>query len=271
MKIQGSCGVVTGAASGLGEAVSMALAGRGVKGLALVDRSDRVGEVAESIRKQYPNTQLIPFNGDVCDAGFRQEVFDVAAKQIGQVRLCVPAAGVTRDRLAVKINKETGKGNIYPVEDFRLVTEVNLIAPIYWALEMIKGIAESRFSRGLKRWDPAEEPEGASIFIGSVSSQGNRGQISYAATKSGLAGADATLAKEAMFYGVSCGVIHPGFTDTPMVRAMGEKYITEHILPATQLGRLIKPEEIADAICFMMSNAAVTGELWADAGWHPAA
>ena len=42
-------------------------------------------------------------------------------------------------------------------------------------------------------------------------------------------------------------------------------------LPATQLGRLIKPNEIADAICFMISNPAVTGELWADAGWHPAA
>ena len=109
MKIQGSCGVVTGAASGIGEAVSTALAGRVVKGLALVDRSDRVVEVAESIRKQYTNTQLIPFNGDVCDAGFRQDVFEQSEKQIGKVRLCVPAAGLTRDRLAVKINKETGK------------------------------------------------------------------------------------------------------------------------------------------------------------------
>jgi NAD(P)-dependent dehydrogenase (short-subunit alcohol dehydrogenase family) len=74
--------------------------------------------------------------------------------------------------------------------------------------------------------------------------------------------------KEAVFHGVRCGVIHPGFTDTPMVRALGEDYIGKNILPFTQLNRLIRPEEIADAICFMLANSAVSGELWADAGWH---
>jgi NAD(P)-dependent dehydrogenase (short-subunit alcohol dehydrogenase family) len=64
-------------------------------------------------------------------------------------------------------------------------------------------------------------------------------------------------------------VIHPGFTDTPMVRALGDEYIEKNILPFTQLRRLIRPEEIADAICFMIGNSAVSGELWADAGWHP--
>ena len=54
-----------------------------------------------------------------------------------------------------------------------------------------------------------------------------------------------------------------------MVRAMGEEYIEKYVLPDTQLGRLIRPNEIADAICFMISNSAVSGELWADAGWHP--
>lgn len=68
-----------------------------------------------------------------------------------------------------------------------------------------------------------------------------------------------------------CCVIHPGFTDTPMVRALGEEYIRSHILPDTQLGRLIRPDEIANAICFMITNSAVTGQLWADAGWHPSA
>jgi hypothetical protein len=53
-----------------------------------------------------------------------------------------------------------------------------------------------------------------------------------------------------------------------MVRALGEDYINKHILPFTQLSRLIRPDEIADAICFMLVNSAVSGELWADAGWH---
>jgi NAD(P)-dependent dehydrogenase (short-subunit alcohol dehydrogenase family) len=75
--------------------------------------------------------------------------------------------------------------------------------------------------------------------------------------------------KEAMFYGVRCMVIHPGFTDTPMVRQLGDEFIKKRILPATQLGRLIKPAEIAEAVCFMIGNPAVSGEIWADAGWHP--
>ena len=147
--------------------------------------------------------------------------------------------------------------------------EVNMVAPIYWALEMVAQIAQDRAERKLGRWNPIEGLQGAIIFIGSVSSQGNKGQISYATAKAGLEGAAATLMKESIFYGVRCGVIHPGFTDTPMVRAMGDEYIEGNVLPATQLGRLIRTDEIADAICFMLSNSAVSGQLWADAGWHP--
>lgn len=74
-----------------------------------------------------------------------------------------------------------------------------------------------------------------------------------------------------MFYGVGCAIVHSGFTDTPMVRAMGEDVIEKHVLPYTQLRGLIKPQEIADAICFLVSNPSVSGELWAEAGWHPQA
>jgi 3-oxoacyl-[acyl-carrier protein] reductase len=54
-----------------------------------------------------------------------------------------------------------------------------------------------------------------------------------------------------------------------MVRGLGEDFIQTKVLPQTQLKRLIKPQEIADAICFMVTNAAVSGELRADAGWRP--
>jgi NAD(P)-dependent dehydrogenase (short-subunit alcohol dehydrogenase family) len=127
----------------------------------------------------------------------------------------VPAAGITRDDLAVRIDKHTGKARIYPLEQFRLVVDVNLIAPVYWALEMIGRIAEDRAARGVKRWLPDEGIQGSVVFIGSISSQGNRGQISYASTKAGPRGAAATIAKERCFM-ARCSVIHPGFTDTPM-------------------------------------------------------
>jgi len=268
MDLSKKVAVVTGGASGIGRAVAAAMARRGVEAVALVDLSEAIGEVADALNAEAGRTIAIPFRGDTTDEAFRVSVFDEIARRHGTVSLCVPAAGITRDDLAVRIDKITGKARIYPGEKFKQVLEVNLVAPVYWALEMIGRIAEGRAARGLKRWTPDEGMQGSVVFIGSVSSQGNRGQVSYASAKAGLEGAAATIMIEAMFHGVRCSVIHPGFTDTPMVRAMGIDYVAKNILPYTQLGRLIAPEEIADAICFMLANSAVSGELWVDAGWH---
>jgi NAD(P)-dependent dehydrogenase (short-subunit alcohol dehydrogenase family) len=263
--------VVTGAAGGIGEAVARLLVRRGAGAVAVVDRSDRAVEVACSINDAAGRAVASAHVGDTTSDAFRTRVFDEMGARHGVVDICVPAAGIARDALAVKVDKTTGKASIYPAETFRQVVEVNLIAPVYWALEMVARIAEDRRRRGLGRWEPTEEVQGSVVFIGSVSSQGNKGQLSYAATKAALEGAAATLTKEAIFHGVKCCVIHPGFTDTPMVRALGEQYIARNILPYTQLRRLIRPDEIADAICFLIANSAISGELWADAGWHPSA
>jgi NAD(P)-dependent dehydrogenase (short-subunit alcohol dehydrogenase family) len=272
MKIEGKVALVTGAASGIGEAVAKELARRNVKTVILVDRSPTVLQMAKSINDLTGRTVAEPMVGDTCDSSFRAKTFEKAIARHGLVNICVPAAGITRDALAVRIDKETGRTIVYPIETFREVIEVNLIAPVYWALEMVAHIAEARRQRGLGRWDSREEKLwGTVVFIGSVSSQGNKGQISYATSKTGLEGAAATLMKEAIFHGVRSCVIHPGFTDTPMVRALGQEYIDKYVLPSTQLRRLIRPDEIADAICFMIHNSAVSGELWADAGWHPSA
>jgi NAD(P)-dependent dehydrogenase (short-subunit alcohol dehydrogenase family) len=268
MDISGKVAVITGAGSGIGRAVAGELARRRVRAMALVDIGDAVEEVAAEVNSSTGRRIAVPYRGDTTDDAFRSSVYDSISSEFDTVTMCVPAAGITRDDLAVRVDRETGRARIYPIERFRQVVEVNLVAPVYWALEMIGRIAENRAARGLKRWQPAEGMQGAIVFIGSVSSQGNRGQISYASTKAGLEGAAATVMKEAIFHGVRCGLIHPGFTDTPMVRAMGDDYIAKNILPFTQLSRLIRPDEIADAICFMLANSAVSGELWADAGWH---
>jgi 3-oxoacyl-[acyl-carrier protein] reductase len=268
MEIAGKVAVITGAASGIGRAVAMDLARRSVRAVAMVDMGENVGTIADEVNAQTGRKVAIPFRGDTTDDAFRVSVYDKMGKDFDTVRMCVPAAGITRDDLAVRVDRESGKARIYPVDLFKQVVNVNLIAPVYWALEMIGRIAEDRAARGVKKWLPAEGMQGAIVFIGSVSSTGNRGQISYASTKAGLEGAAATIMKEALFHGVRCGLIHPGYTDTPMVRALGEDYIKKNILPFTQLSRLIRPDEIADAICFMLSNSAVSGELWADAGWH---
>lgn len=270
MQITDKCAVITGAAGGIGAAVARQLASRGVRALGLADQSDHVDQIAREVNGEAGKTIAYPFVGNTCDETFRRTVFDEMARRAGPVSICIPAAGITRDALAVRMDKEKNQLVIYPTDTFRLVIEVNLIAPIYWALEMVARIAEDRRKRGSLKWDPkAEHIQGTIIFIGSVSSLGNKGQIAYAATKRGVEGAAKTLMAEAMFYGIRCAVIHPGFTDTPMVRKLGEEYIEKYVIPFTQLKRLIKPEEIADAICFLIANSAVSGELWCDAGWHP--
>ena len=271
MQIQDRIAVVTGGASGIGRAVSLELARKGIKICAVVDQSREAEVTAEQINNEINRDVAFPYCGDVTDDAFRTRVYTEICSKFGPVSICVPAAGITLDALAVKINKETGKADIYPKEHFARVIDINLIAPVYWAMGMISRIAEDRVLRGLKKWHPDEHVQGTIIFIGSVSSQGVKGQVSYASTKAGLEGAAATLMKEAIYYGVRCGVIHPGYTDTPMVRALGAEYIENHVLPDTQINRLIRPEEIADAICFMISNSIVSGQLWADAGWHPSA
>ena len=271
MEFADKVAVITGAASGIGRAVAIAMARRDVRAVALVDMGDNIASVAAEVNAEAGRQVAYPYQGNTTDEAFRASVYDSMISQFGSVTMCVPAAGITRDELSVRIDKITGKARIYPVEKFKLVVDVNMIAPVYWALEMIGRIAEDRAARGLKKWQPAEGMQGAIVFIGSVSSQGNKGQISYASTKAGLEGAAATIMNEAVFHGVRCGLIHPGYTDTPMVRALGEDYVAKNILPFTQLGRLIRPDEIADAICFMLANSAVSGELWADAGWHPPA
>ncbi|MFO1297923.1 MAG: SDR family oxidoreductase [Rubrivivax sp.] len=205
----------------IGCAVAAAMARRGIKGLALADMSEAVEDVAAKLNAEAGCTFAILFQGNTTDEKFRASVFDAIEQKFGRATLCVPAAGITRDDLAVRVDKNTGRARIYPVEQFKLVVDVNLIAPVYWALEMIGRIAEDRAKRALKRWTPEEGTQGSVVFIGSTSRRATGARSRYASTKAGLEGAAATIMKEAMFYGVRCGVIHPGFTDTPMVRAMG--------------------------------------------------
>jgi len=258
MELKGKAAVITGAASGIGLATCQALVRDELAGIAAVDRSESVFQVCAGLNRQAERELALPFVGDVTSASFRRQVFDDMKKRFGVVQLCIPAAGITRDRLAVKVDRATGRADLYPQEDFEAVLQINLVAPIYWAMETVASVAEDRARRGLGQWEPSERTQGSIVLIGSVSSAGNKGQVSYATAKRGLEGAQRTLATEAIYHGVRCAIIHPGYTDTPMVQVLGEQFIHDHILPHTQLRRLLR-------------NAAVSGSLWVDAGWHPAA
>src|SRR5512146_2738021 len=126
MNIKGSVAVITGAAGGIGRALALELAKRKAARVALVDQSDAVQQVAKAINELAGGTVALGYSGNVCDADFRQRVYRELAEQHGRLNTRVTAAGITRDSLAVKQNKETKDITIYPVEMFRQVVEINL-------------------------------------------------------------------------------------------------------------------------------------------------
>src|SRR5215469_11953268 len=99
MSIKGGVAVVTGAAGGIGRALTLELAKRKVAGLAVVDRSEGVQHVAKAINELAGSTVAAGFNGDVTDPKFRHQVYEEMEGRYGTVNLCVPAAGITRDNL----------------------------------------------------------------------------------------------------------------------------------------------------------------------------
>lgn len=246
-------GIITGAASGIGRAIATKLAER--MNLVLVDAT-RPDDVAGKLRG-IGNCQVRCVAGDVRDETVREAAFE-QARQLGGLRALVPCAGITRDRLAIK-------GGLYPEADWDLVMSVNLKAPAYWAMRFIQEIGAMR---GGKPWESAEGEQGVVVFIGSVSSQGNKGQVSYAASKAGLEAVAATLQKEGMFMGVRSTIVHPGYTATPMVEAMPEKAKTL-MCSMHQIKRLIRPEEIANVVSTVIDNPILVRPVWADGGFHP--
>src|SRR5437016_848885 len=126
MNIKGSVAVITGAAGGIGRALALELVKRKAGGLALVDQSDGVHQVARAVNELAERSVASGYVGDVSDAGFRAKVYEEMNDRFGRVNICVPAAGITRDGLAVKMDKETRQISIYPIERFRQVIEVNL-------------------------------------------------------------------------------------------------------------------------------------------------
>ena len=128
MKILDKVAIVTGGGSGIGSAVSRELALRGARAVVMIDRRDQVFELAESINAEVGRQVAEAHVGDTTNDTFRGQIYDEITARHGVASICVPAAGITRDALAVKLNKDTGKAEPYSIFQFREVTEVNLIA-----------------------------------------------------------------------------------------------------------------------------------------------
>jgi NAD(P)-dependent dehydrogenase (short-subunit alcohol dehydrogenase family) len=246
MKIDGIAAVVTGAASGLGEATARELARRGAK-VAVFDRDpDKGGKVASDIGGLFCEV-------DVTSEEAVADGFARARQAHGQERVLVNCAGIANAAKTVGRDKQTGDRKFYPMQQFELAIQINLIGTF-------RCIAHSAF--GMVDLDPLEEGErGVIVDTASVAAQdGQIGQAAYSASKGGVLAMALPIARDLMNEGIRVNTILPGVFKTPMV-AMMPPNVQEALAAQVPFPkRLGTPEEYARLACFMIENPYLNAE-----------
>jgi NAD(P)-dependent dehydrogenase (short-subunit alcohol dehydrogenase family) len=238
--------IVTGAASGLGEATARALAGRGVK-VAVFDRDSEKGErVASEIGGVFAQVDVT--SDEAVEAGFAR-----AREAHGQERICVNCAGVANAVKTVGRDKETKAVKRYPIHQFELAIQINLIGTFRVLAASAAGMADL---------EPLEDGEkGLIVNTASVAAQdGQIGQAAYSASKAGVLGMALPIARDLMNEGIRVNTILPGIFKTPMV-AMMPPNVQEALAAQVPFPkRLGQPEEYARLAIFMAENPYLNGE-----------
>lgn len=247
MKLDSSiAAVVTGAASGLGEATARALAAKGVK-VAVFDRDVAKGEkVAADIGGVFAHCDVT--SNEAVDAAFA-----AARAAHGQERICVNCAGVANAVKTVGRDKETGEIKRYPIHQFELAIQINLIGTFR---------VLSASAAGMATLDPLEDGEkGLIINTASVAAQdGQIGQAAYSASKAGVLGMALPIARDLMGEGIRVNTILPGVFETPMVAMMPQNVKDALAAQVPFPKRLGQSEEYARLAVFMAENVYLNGE-----------
>ena len=240
MKIDGVAAVVTGAASGLGEATARELARRGAR-VAIFDRDSERGEkVANEIGGIFCAV-------DVTSDDKVAEAFARAREAHGQERILVNCAGVANAAKTVARDKETKAARRYPMQQFELAIGINLIGTF-------RCIANSAFA--MVDLEPVEDGErGVIINTASVAAEdGQIGQAAYAASKGGVLAMALPIARDLMNDGVRVNTILPGVFKTPMVAMMPPNVQDALGAQVPFPKRLGQAEEYARLACFLIEN-----------------
>ena len=239
--------VVTGGASGLGEATARALAEKGVR-VAIFDRDSERGEkVAGEIGGVF--CQVDVTSDEAVDAGFAK-----AREAHGQERICINCAGVANAMKTVGRDKETGAIRRYPIHQFELAVQINLIGTF-------RVLAAS--AAGMATLEPlADGEKGCIVNTASVAAQdGQIGQAAYTASKAGVLGMALPIARDLMGEGIRINTILPGVFETPMVAMMPQNVKDALAAQVPFPKRLGKPEEFAQLAAGIVENMALNGEV----------
>lgn len=235
--LNGRPAIVTGAARGLGRAIAMSLAAAGAK-VACVDiNTETLAETIGAIRTAGGTAE--PLACDVTNGQRVNEVVDEVVKLWGGLQILVNNAGITRDNLILRMKDD----------QWDAVLNINLKGTFLFTRAAAKPLIKGR--------------QGRIINIASVSGlMGNPAQANYSASKAGVIGLTRTVAKELAGRGVTVNAVAPGFIATDMTAALGEELLAK-IRQEIPLGRLGTPQDIADAVLFLASDAAafITGHV----------
>jgi NAD(P)-dependent dehydrogenase (short-subunit alcohol dehydrogenase family) len=239
--------VVTGGASGLGEASARALAAKGAK-VALFDLNEERGEaVAKAIGGTFCKV-------DVSDEASVDAGFATARAAHGQERVLVCCAGIGTIGKTVKRDRETGAISHYPVEQFMKTIRVNLLGTFQCV---------AKAATGMMTLDGLEDGErGAMVVTSSVAAEdGQIGQVAYAASKAAVMGMTLPIARDFMQEGIRINAIQPGIFATPLLAGLPEK-AQEALAAAVPFPkRLGKPEEFAHLAASIVENGSLNGEV----------
>jgi len=246
MRIDGIAAVVTGGASGLGEATARLLASRGAK-VAIFDLQATKGEaVAAEIGGVFAQVNVT--SDDSVDAGFAR-----ARDAHGQERVLVNCAGVGNAVKTAGRSKEDGSIKHFPLDAFNWVIQINLIGTF-------RCIAKS--AAGMLTLDPLDGGErGAIVNTASVAAEdGQMGQAAYAASKGGVVGMTLPIARDLMGEGIRVNTILPGIFDTPLLAAAPQNVRDALGASVPFPKRLGLPEEYAHLALTMIENGYFNGE-----------
>lgn len=244
MEINNHSIVVTGAARGLGKAFSLLLAQMGAR-VALVDvEKNTLQETFEQCRNLNQSSQSY-----LTDISSEQQViklFKNIQSDIGPVDILINNAGILRDALLVKA-KDGRVTDRMSLDQWQSVLDVNLTGVFLCGREAASQMIE-------------HHKKGVIINISSISRAGNAGQSNYSAAKAGVAALTVTWARELSRFGIRSAAIAPGVFATDMVAAMKPE-AHERIVNAIPLKRTGLPEQLADAIIFIIQNDYFTGRV----------
>jgi 3-oxoacyl-[acyl-carrier protein] reductase len=242
-KFEGQVALVTGASRGIGAAIALELAQRGLQVIGTGTTDEGANRITAALEAHGGRGLAL----DVNDGPAVEASIDQIVKAYGAIHVLVNNAGITRDMLAMRLKDE----------DWDAVLDTNLKAVFRLSRAAIRPMMKQRYGRIIS-------------ITSVVGASGNAGQANYAAAKAGVAGLTRALARELGSRNITVNCVAPGFIETDMTANLPEAQ-QQALLAQIPLGHLGKPADIAHAVAYLASPQAayVTGqELHVNGGMH---